>query len=56
MTDDLLETASAAVRAYWEGSDKSKLDLRQCMTDLRCAVHAEQKKRAQDETARITKP
>lgn len=56
MTDDLLAAADAAQRSYWQGSDKSRLNLRQCMTDLRIAVHAEQKRRAQQETTTITRP
>lgn len=54
--DDLLAAADAAQRSYWQGSDKTKLDLRQCMTDLRIAVHAEQKRRAQQETTAILNP
>lgn len=55
MTNDLLEAAELACRAYWDGSDKSRLNLRECMTDLRCAVNAELKRRAQEDTTRITK-
>lgn len=55
MSDDLLECALAAVRSYWDGSDKSKIDLRQAMTDLRVAVHQEQKRRAAEDTTRLTK-
>ena len=53
--DDLLSAADAAQRSYWLGSDKTKIDLRQAMTDLRLAVYAEQKKRAQEDTTRLTK-
>lgn len=55
MSDHLLECALDAVRAYFEGSDKTKLNLRECMTDLRCAVHQEQKRRAQEDTTKIAK-
>lgn len=56
MSDDLLECALAAVTCFFDGRDKSKLDLRTVMTDLRCAVHQEQKRRSQDETTVFTKP
>lgn len=55
MTDDLLTCALAAVRSYWDGSDKSRIDLRQAMTDLRIAAFAEQKRRQQEDTTRLTK-
>jgi cytochrome b len=53
MTDDILAAADAAQRSFWLGSDKSKIELRQAMTDLRIAVHDEQKRRAQEDTTRI---
>jgi len=55
VVNDLLEAAQLACRSYWEGSDKTKLNLRECMTDLRVAVNLELKKRAQEDTTRITK-
>lgn len=55
-TTDLLEAAELAVRAYFDGSDRSKLNLRECMTDLRCAVHAELKRRSSEITTKIEKP
>lgn len=55
-TTDLFEAAEIACRAFWDGSDKSKLNLRECMTDLRCAVQAEKKRRAKDETTTINRP
>lgn len=55
MVNDLLEAAQLACRAFWDGSDKSKLNLRECMTDLRMAVNAELKRRAQEDTTRLTK-
>jgi DNA-binding SARP family transcriptional activator len=61
-TNDLLEAAQLACMAYWDGSDKSKLnlrecmsDLRECMSDLRVCVEAEMKKRAKDATVRLEK-
>lgn len=56
MNTELFEAAELACRAFWDGSDKSRLNLRQCMTDLRVAVHAEQKRRAQQETTAILNP
>lgn len=54
MTDeDLLTLADRVVRSYFDGSDRSKIDLRQAMTDLRVEVNAELKRKAQAETARI---
>jgi hypothetical protein len=55
MTNDLLSAADLACRSFWDGSDKSKLNLRECMTDLRVAVAAEKKRRAQEDTTRLTK-
>jgi hypothetical protein len=55
MTNDLLEACDRAVRAFFDGSDKSKINLREAMTDLRVCYHAEIKKRAQDETATISR-
>lgn len=56
MTNDLLEAAKLACDSYWTGSDKTKLNLRECMADLRSAVNAELKKRAQADTTTITRP
>lgn len=53
MTNDLLEAAELACRAFWDGSDKTRLNLRECMTDLRCAVQQEKKRRAQADTTTI---
>jgi hypothetical protein len=55
MTNDLLEAAKLACDSYWLGSDKSKLNLRECMSDLRVCVEAEMKKRAKDATVRLEK-
>ena len=55
MTNDLLEAAELACRSYWDGSDRSKINLREAMTDLRVCVNAELKKRAQADTQRLTK-
>lgn len=55
MTNDLFEAADRAIRSYWDGSDRSKIDLRQAMSDLRVCVHAELKRRAQEDTTRLTK-
>lgn len=55
-TSDLFEAAELACRAFWDGSDKSRLNLRECMTDLKIAVEAEKKRRAQSETATILSP
>ncbi len=52
-TNDLLEAATLACKAFWDGSDKSRLNLRECMSDLRVCVNAEQKRRAQEETQRL---
>lgn len=56
MINDLLEAAELACRAHFQGADKSKLVFQECMRDLRACVEAEKKRRAQDETTRITKP
>lgn len=53
MTNDLLEAADRAVRSYWDGSDRSKIILKEAMSDLRVCVHAEMKKRAQEDTTRL---
>jgi hypothetical protein len=55
MISDLLEAAELACRSFWDGSDKSKINLREAMTDLRVCVNAELKKRAQESTQRLTK-
>lgn len=54
-TNDLLEAATLACKSFWEGSDKSKLSLRECMTDLQVAVRLEQQKRAKEDTTRLEK-
>ncbi len=56
MTDELLPAAEAACASYWQGSDKSRLNLRDAMTTLRCAVEAERKRMAKDDTQRLEKP
>lgn len=55
MNDDLLSAASIAVESYFVGEAKTKRSIRMDMENLRCAVHAEQKRRAQEDTTRITK-
>ena len=55
-TNDLFEAAELACRAFWGGSDKSKLNLRECMSDLRVCVNAEKKRRAQSETTTLLSP
>lgn len=51
MTNDLLEAIDRAVRSYFDGSDRSKINLREAMEDLRICYYAEVKRRAQEETA-----
>lgn len=53
MTNDLLEAADRASRSYWDGSDKSRIILKEAMIDLRVAVNLELKKRAHEDTARL---
>jgi hypothetical protein len=56
MTNDTIEAIDRAVRAYFDGSDKSKINLREAMSDLRVCYHAEVKARAQQETTTIVRP
>ncbi len=56
MTNDLLEACDRAVRAYFDGSDASKINLREAMSDLRVCFHAEKKKRAAEETTTVVRP
>ena len=51
MTNDLLEAIDRAVRSYFEGSNKSKIDMRQAMEDVRVCLNAEKKRIAQESTA-----
>ncbi len=55
MTNDLLEACGRAVRSYFDGSDASKINLREAMADLRVCYHAEVKKRAQEETTTVSR-
>jgi len=55
MTSDLFEAAQLACRSYWDGSDKSKINMREAMSDLRVCVEIEKSKRAKQETAKIVK-
>ncbi len=55
-TNDLLESAQRACDSYWMGSDKTKINLREAMSDLRVCVDAETKRRAQADTTTITRP
>lgn len=52
---DLLEQADRAVTAYFLGEIKSKMVIRNEMEILRSYVNEEKRKRAKDETQRITK-
>lgn len=54
MSDDLLALAERAVTAYFTGEFKTKLSIRQCMSDLRVEVQELRKKMAREETARLT--
>ena len=55
MQNDLLTAAELATRSFFDGSDRSKINLGEAMRDLRCCVQAEMKRRASEETARLTK-
>lgn len=55
MTTDLLEAADLACRAFFNGSDRSRLNLQECMRDLRCCVNEAKKKAAQEDTTVIRK-
>ncbi len=54
-TTDLLEAAQRASLCYHSGSDATKLNLRECMADLRAAINAEMKRRSSEDTTRLTK-
>lgn len=56
MITDLLEAADLACRCYWEGQDRTKLVLQECMRELRACVNEEKRKRAKDETQKLTMP
>ena len=55
MNDALFHAAANVCRSYWEGSDKSKIDLRQAMTELRLQVNDEMKRQVKADTTRLTK-
>lgn len=55
MITDLLEAADLACRCYWEGSDRTKLVLQECMRELRACVNEEKRKRAKEDTTRVEK-
>ena len=55
MTNDLLEACDRACRAYFDGSDKSKINLREAMADLRVCYRAEVKKQVQEETTTVSR-
>jgi hypothetical protein len=55
MVNDFLEAAERAVRSFFDGSDRSKINLGEAMRDLRVCVNAELKRRAQEDTTRISK-
>lgn len=54
--EDLLTLADRVVRSYWDGSDKTRINLREAMTDLRSAVNEELNRRAKEATQRIERP
>lgn len=56
MTDDLFESAALAVESFFVGEAKVKRSIRMDMENLRCAVQAEKKRRAKDETTTILNP
>jgi hypothetical protein len=55
MTNDLLEACDRAVRSYFDGSDASRINLREAMTDLRVCYFAEVKRRAQEDTTTVSR-
>ncbi len=55
MQNDLLTAAELATRSFFDGSDRSKINLGEAMRDLRCCVQAEMKRRSQEDTTRLTK-
>ena len=55
MQDDLLECAALAVDSFFAGQDRAKRSIRFDMENLRVAVNAEKKRRAQSETTTLTR-
>ncbi len=56
MSDDLLTSAAIAVETYFSGENKTRRSIRFDMEALRAVVHAEQKRRIQEDTAILTRP
>lgn len=54
--EDLLTLADRVVRSYWDGSDKTRINLRDAMADLRVQVNEELNRRAKEATQRIERP
>lgn len=52
---DLLEAADRVSRSYWDGSDRSKINLQEAMRELRIQVDLENKRRAQSETTTLAR-
>lgn len=51
-TSNLLEAAQRVSDSFWLGSDKTKINMREAMIDLRVCLDAEKKKRVVKEIAR----